>query len=39
MSSKCPVLNIVINVDEWKFKEGYMRYEGRNNIRAKEGEQ
>ena len=32
ISSKCPVLNIIINVYEWKFKEGYMRYECRENI-------
>ena len=39
MSSKCPVLNIVINVYEWKFKEEYMTYECRENISANVGEQ
>ena len=32
MSSKCPVLNVVFNVDEWKFKEGCMKYECGENI-------
>ena len=32
MSSKCPVLNIVINVYKWKFKEEYMVYECGENI-------
>ena len=40
MSSKCPVINVVFYVYEWKFKEAYMKYKCRGeHMSAKEREQ
>ena len=40
MSSKCPVINVVFYVYEWKFKEAYMKYKcGGEHMSAKEREQ
>ena len=39
MSSKCPVINVVFYVKEWKFKEAYMKCKCGEYMSAKEREQ